>query len=258
MIKGILDDYQKQRTASSKEFDKLKNENKKIAKRMTEVYIDKVNKDVRQVHSSQRRIIEEINKLKAGAQELVGQAQSWIELYDGLSGTLKEAGDIINWYNVLEKRARFIKDTLNERLHHIDEQMTNQPLLQQSEETEVEIKPVSKRKENEANVKNEDEEIVVVIEARKDESIQPNNTIDQTNASKEATLESNKCEELKELGDINQKGEEIELKEFGNNKTEDIKLEDTSKDSEEANKDKEDVNEGENDNKEDPIQNKTD
>ena len=193
MIKEILDEYQKKRTASSKEFEQLKVDNKKIARHMTEVYIDNVNKDVRKIHSNQKRIIEEIRKLKTGSEELVKQAQSWIELYDGLSGSLKEAGDIINWYNVLEKRASFVKDKLEERLNQIDQVMSNKTKEEVNvEETEKEVK---------------DEEIVVLIETRKD------------NAGREEDKSKVNNDEVLNENDNpinNNEGLDMELKEINN------------------------------------------
>eukprot|EP00826_Nyctotherus_ovalis_P004109 TRINITY_DN10851_c0_g2_i5.p1 TRINITY_DN10851_c0_g2~~TRINITY_DN10851_c0_g2_i5.p1 ORF type:complete len:234 (+),score=68.67 TRINITY_DN10851_c0_g2_i5:188-889(+) len=146
---------------------------------MTEVYIEKVNKDVRQIHSSQKRIIEEIKKLKAGSQELGRQAQSWMELYDSLSASLKEAGDILNWYNVLETRAAFIKDKLKERVSRIDEAMATNVGEEKKEELKLGENKVEA--ENGERVKAEeakDEEIVVVIETRKNETALTNAEVD--------------------------------------------------------------------------------
>ena len=81
MIKLILEEYEQQKSAISKNQEILKNENKAIAKNMTEMYIGSVNKDVRQIHTNQKRIIEEIRKLKSGTQELMKQANNWIDLY---------------------------------------------------------------------------------------------------------------------------------------------------------------------------------
>ena len=108
---------------------------------MTEMYIGSVNKDVRQIHTNQKRIIEEIRKLKSGTQELMKQANNWIDLYNGLSGALKEAGDIANWYEVLEKRANFIKNKLDEKMKATDTKTQyKDPEIGKSEEIVSETK----------------------------------------------------------------------------------------------------------------------
>ena len=108
MIRTIMDEYEKQKNSLQQEKDKLKLENKVFGKTMTEVYIKEVNKDVMIIHSNQRRIVEEIKKLKVNTQEFIKQFHNWISLYDGLLISLKEAGDIANWYNVLESRTNAI------------------------------------------------------------------------------------------------------------------------------------------------------
>jgi hypothetical protein len=115
MIRTIMDEYEKQKSSMQQEKEKLKLENKAISKAMTDVYIKEVNKEVLNIHSNQRRIVEEIKKLKVNTQEFIKQSRNWISLYDGLLVSLKEAGDIANWYNVLEYRTNAIKDKLKSK-----------------------------------------------------------------------------------------------------------------------------------------------
>ena len=62
--------------------------------------------------------MEEVKRLKTNTQEFIKQSHSWISLYDGLIDSLKEAGDIANWYNVLEKRARGINEKMSPQNEH--------------------------------------------------------------------------------------------------------------------------------------------
>ncbi len=141
MIKSILEDYEKQKAVLQQERDRLRNENKAISKSMTETFIRDVNKEVIQVHTNQKRIMDEIRELKSGTQEFIRQSHDWISLYDGLLVSLKEAGDVANWYGVLEKRVVTIRDRLKEKrgfdpLEKLAVRPSQQPQVSQSPQPE--------------------------------------------------------------------------------------------------------------------------
>jgi len=115
MIRTIVEQYEKEKATLQQEKEKLKVESKAVSKSMTELFIKEANKDVSLIHANQKRIMEEIKKLKANTQEFIKQSHNWISLYDGLLNSLKEAGDVANWYNVLEKRANGIRERISEK-----------------------------------------------------------------------------------------------------------------------------------------------
>eukprot|EP00830_Metopus_es_P000220 TRINITY_DN10271_c0_g1_i1.p1 TRINITY_DN10271_c0_g1~~TRINITY_DN10271_c0_g1_i1.p1 ORF type:complete len:161 (+),score=37.95 TRINITY_DN10271_c0_g1_i1:35-517(+) len=120
MIKKIVEDYEKKKIELQKEREKLKEENVTISKNLTKVFIQEVNQDVSIIHRNQKKIVQEIIKLKENTQELIKQSENWVSLYSGLSQSLKEAGDITNWYLVLEKRLNHIKDNLRSAKSPVD------------------------------------------------------------------------------------------------------------------------------------------
>ena len=136
----------------------------------------------------------------------------------GLSGALKEAGDIANWYEVLEKRANFIKNKLDEKMKATDTKTQDKdPEIGKSEEIVSETKKtedVKIRKNNfeekektNSDSKEKDTNTKIIIEKKKKQLHDPSiELVDIKN-------DNDKKEDVQPI-EVKKEDEGIEMKEL--------------------------------------------
>jgi hypothetical protein len=83
----------------SEENRSLLNIDEDILKKFMALY----DKDVKTIHSNQEQIEKDLQYLYKETDKLTQTTKNAVHIYDGFLENLKEAGDLFNWCNILEK-----------------------------------------------------------------------------------------------------------------------------------------------------------
>lgn len=95
-------------------------ENKKLLAVDEEVlknFLELYDKDVKTIHTNQEQIEKDLQFLYKETDKLANTTKSAVEIYDNFVEYLKEAGDIYNWCNMLEKDMVEVHNLIASKYH---------------------------------------------------------------------------------------------------------------------------------------------
>jgi hypothetical protein len=75
-------------------------------------FLDLYDKDIKQIHQNEERIEKDLKILYKENDKFQNISNQTIEIYDNFMEFLKEAGDLYNWCNIVEKEMNSVHDCI--------------------------------------------------------------------------------------------------------------------------------------------------
>lgn len=112
MLTKLLKAHTAEQAVIRKRNERLKKRISKASEDWTATIEDEVNGSVSHLFQSQRDLEKESRKVTDEWIKTVKNVRKWLQLVDGLSGALKDLGDVQNWAQIIENDVSVIADTL--------------------------------------------------------------------------------------------------------------------------------------------------
>jgi hypothetical protein len=98
----------------------------KIEEELLKSFLDLYDKDVKIIHSNQEHIDKDLQFLNRETDKFTQTTRYAVQIYDSFLENLKEAGDLYNWCNILEKDMQEIHEAI--ALRHRPEKIESESM----------------------------------------------------------------------------------------------------------------------------------
>jgi hypothetical protein len=105
-MQAILNEYQAKDASLSSKKAAFYKQVQDCSKAMTKDLVEKANADSLLIFENQKKVDAVLGKLTTQKNTLYQHIKAWQKEYDDVTETLKEVGDLANWYDVIESKLK--------------------------------------------------------------------------------------------------------------------------------------------------------
>ena len=112
MLYKILDKYSKLKTNNQASFNRGNKEIEQYDKEIIKNFLNLYDRDVKQIHHNEEIIEKRLGSLYFESTNLEKNSKEALKIYNNLIEYFKEAGDLYNWCEILEKEMENLEDVI--------------------------------------------------------------------------------------------------------------------------------------------------